>query len=483
MKRVAVIGSGIAGLSAAWSLSEPRSGCAVSLFEAGSRFGGHAHTVEVTLKDEAGAPVTHGVDIGFLVYNQRTYPRFIQLLDSLGVDTAPSEMSFSVQTAWPPGMGQRRLEWSGSNLNTVFAQRRNLLSPRFLGLLVDVLRFNRLATRLATRLTNHPDSHATGSDTNDAQMTRPIGEFLDLHGFGQGFRDGYFLPMIACIWSCPIDQMLRFPTASLIRFCHNHGLIQVRDRPPWRTVAGGSRRYVDAMLARIGDQRLNSAVQTVRRTQAGALVQTAHGTEHFDAVVMAAHSDQSLALLGDDASAQERAVLSAIRYQDNLAVLHTDCAVLPQRRSAWAAWNYERAPSNASDRDRVCLHYWINRLQPLPWRQPVIVSLNPVRPPNPEQVLLRQVFAHPAFDQAALSAQAELPALQGRRSTWFAGAWCGHGFHEDGLRSGMAAAAGVRNALHRGQQAGADGSTALPRSLFPTGDSPPGPALVRACVA
>ena len=318
MKRVAVIGSGIAGLSAAWSLSEANSGCTVSLYEAGSHFGGHAQTVDVTLPCINGEPLTHGVDIGFLVYNQATYPKFIELLTGLRVETAPSDMSFSVQARLPGRDGQGALEWSGTNLNSVFAQRRNLLSPAFWGLLKDVLRFNRLARGLANRL-------ATGlvTSNHDADLTRPIGQFLDLHRFGQAFRDGYFLPMIACIWSCPIDQMLRFPTATLIRFCHNHGLLQVRNRPPWRTVSGGSKSYVTAMLGRIRDKRLSTTVHCVQRTQGGALVQSAHGAERFDAVVMACHTDQSLALLGDDASARERSVLSAIRYQPNRAVLHT----------------------------------------------------------------------------------------------------------------------------------------------------------------
>jgi hypothetical protein len=239
-------------------------------------------------------------------------------------------------------------------------------------MLAEILRFNRLATDLARRQA-------------ETELATSIGDFLDAHGFGPAFREDYLLPMIGCIWSCPTDQMLRFPVATLIRFCHNHGLIQVTDRPQWYTVRGGSRQYVRRLVAQLPDARLNTPVLGLKRLDQGVVLQTAHGSEHFDAVVLACHSDQALALLGEDASADERAVLGAIRYQPNEAVLHTDTGVLPTRPAAWAAWNYERAAS-AQEQTQVCLHYLINRLQPLPWERPVIVSLNPARPIDERQV-------------------------------------------------------------------------------------------------
>lgn len=409
MERIAVIGSGISGLSVAWQWAARQT--PVTLFEADAHFGGHAHTVDVTLEG-----VTHGVDTGFLVFNERTYPHLIRLFSELRVETAPSDMSFSVQS--------HGLEWSGTSIASVFAQRRNLVRPTFWRMLVDISRFNRLATGLAKR----------GDETRLAQ---PIGDFLAEHRFSEAFRDGYFLPMIGCIWSCSTAQMMAFPVATLIRFCHNHGLLQVTARPQWFTVRGGSRNYVAQMLARIPDARLNAPVLGVQRTEAGALLKTAHGTEHFDQVVFACHSDQALQLLGDDATPTEREVLGAIRYQRNRAVLHTDTALLPKRRSAWAAWNFEAGADQG-----ICLHYLINKLQPLPWQQPVIVSLNPVR--EPRQALQEFDYAHPVFDLAAIAAQKRLPALQGQRRSWFCGAWTGYGFHEDGLVSGLAVVEAMR---------------------------------------
>lgn len=355
MKRVAVIGSGISGLAVAHALAgEAR----VTLFEADRHFGGHAHTVDVTLEG-----ITHGVDTGFLVFNYATYPQLVRLFETLDVATAPSDMSFSVHV--PSAHGGTPLEWSGSSLDTVFAQRRNLLKPRFLGMLRDLLRFNRLTTEIAQAQQEHT-------------LAQPLGAFLDTHRFGEAFRQWYLLPMLGCIWSCPTDQMLQFPVATMIRFCHNHGLIRVADRPQWHTVRGGSKHYVQKMLRRIGDARLATPVHALRRVppasgSAGVWLDHAQGSEVFDEVVLAGHTDQSLALLGDGASADERAVLGAIAYQRNRAVLHTDASLLPRRRKAWAAWNYERAPALGREQSAVCLHYLINKLQPLPWQQPVVV--------------------------------------------------------------------------------------------------------------
>lgn len=418
--RVAVVGSGIAGLGAAHAL---RGKADISLFEAGAYFGGHTHTVDVTLPGADGHAVTHGVDTGFLVFNERTYPQLIQLFADLGVATVPSDMSFSVQV--PRAQG-RALEWSGTSLNTVFAQRANLLRPAFWRMLRDLLRFNKLVTDLATR----------GAE---ASLTQPLAEFLQAQKFSAEFRDWYLLPMLGCIWSCPTDQMLQFPVATMVRFCHNHGLAQVSQRPQWWTVAGGARHYVEKITAGITDKRLNTPVRQITRDARGVAVTTDTGTERFDRLVLATHSDQALALLGGHATAQERQVLGAIHYQPNRAVLHTDTRVLPRNPSAWAAWNYEAAHSSQTDA-RVCLHYLINRLQPVPFQQPVVVSLNPVQPIADDQVLGSFDYAHPVFDLAAIRAQAEVPALQGRQHTYFAGAWMGYGFHEDGLKAGRAAA-------------------------------------------
>ena len=415
MRRVAVIGSGISGLSVAHALAPLAH---VTLFEAGSYFGGHTNTVDVTVNG-----VTHGVDTGFLVFNERTYPELIRLFGELGVPTTASEMSFSVQV---PDLG---LEWSGCNLDSVFAQRRNLVRPGFWRMLKDMLRFNKVCTAIAQ---HNSESH----------LQQPIGDFLAEHRFSAEFRDWYFLPMIGCIWSCPTDQMLRFPITTMIRFCHNHGLLQIANRPRWFTVTGGARHYVDKMLERIADARLNCPVRSVRRIppgigSAGVSIATDAGTERFDDVVMACHSDQSLALLSD-ATQGEREVLGAIGYHPNRAVLHTDTSVLPRRRRAWAAWNYERAASGSREQASVCLHYLINRLQPLPFETPVLVSLNPVLEPRADSVQGEFHYAHPVFDMAAIAAQKRVPALQGAANTWFCGAWTRYGFHEDGLMSGLA---------------------------------------------
>lgn len=420
--KVAVVGSGISGLAAAHRL---RDHVDVTLFEAGHYFGGHTNTVDVCLPDSHGRTITHGVDTGFLVFNERTYPGLIALFAQLNVPTSPSDMSFSVQVPGAGALGAAALEWSGSNLATVFAQRRNLLRPRFLGMLSELLRFNRLCTALA----ENSEAHA---------LTQPLGEFLDQHRFSEAFRHWYFLPMLGCIWSCPTDQMLRFPVATMIRFCHNHGLIQVQNRPQWHTVAGGARQYVNAILKGL-DTRLATPVKRIERNATGVRIRTGEDTEYFDAVILAVHSDQALRLLAQP-TAIEQQVLSAIRYQKNRAVLHTDTRVMPKRRAAWASWNYERAANHSQESARVCLHYWLNRLQPLPFSQPVLVSLNPVTPIDTSQILRQFDYEHPVFDLAAINAQKHVAAIQGTQNCWFAGAWTGYGFHEDGLQSGYRAA-------------------------------------------
>ncbi|MHB8949848.1 MAG: NAD(P)/FAD-dependent oxidoreductase [Rhodoferax sp.] len=434
--KIAIVGSGISGLAVAHTL---RGQADLTLFEAGDYFGGHTHTVDLTLDGPQG-PVTHGVDTGFLVFNERTYPQLIKLFAELDVATVKSDMSFSVQV--PGARSGGPLEWSGSSLSTVFAQRGNLANPRFWRMLRDVLRFNRLATSIAER-------------GQDLELMQPLIDFLRQHDLSDEFRDWYFLPMLGCIWSCPTDQMLRFPVATMIRFCHNHGLIQVTNRPQWWTVAGGARHYVDKIVGQIADKRLRTPVQRISRDAQGVLITSAGQTERFDKVVLASHSDQSLALL-QDASWQERKTLGAIRYQSNRAVLHTDTAVLPKERRAWAAWNYQRASlaqgrqqssSARQDEARVCLHYLINKLQPLHFTQPVLVSLNPLEEIDARQVHGSFDYAHPVFDVAAIRAQGQLPQLQGQQHTYFCGAWTGYGFHEDGLKSGLDVAARLQALL------------------------------------
>lgn len=416
---IAVIGSGISGLSCAWRLSQ--AGHEVTLFEANDYFGGHTHTVDVTLDG-----VTHGVDTGFLVFNHRTYPQLVSLFEELEVETVATDMSFSVKLP----LGKRMLEWAGANLDTVFTQRRNLFSPRFMVMLRDILRFNREATAMAL------------ADDSDAAAIS-LGDYLSGQGYSREFCDWYLLPMAGCIWSCPTAQMLAFPLSTFVRFCHNHGLLQVSDRPQWRSVKGGARHYVDKMLADIPRKYLSRSVSSVNRVTLGGrprIVIVAAGiTSVHDHVVLAGHSDQTLSML-QDASASERALLGAVRYQPNRAVLHTDSSVLPANKKAWSAWNYQ---SENGKEPKVCVHYLINQLQPLPFSQPVIVSLNPIEEPRADCIIRQFDYAHPVFDACAIDAQTRLKDIQGVANTWFAGAWTGYGFHEDGLKSGLAVAQAI----------------------------------------
>jgi predicted NAD/FAD-binding protein len=423
--RIAIVGSGIAGLGSAWLLG--RQGHAVTLFEADPRPGGHTHTVDVTLEG-----VTHAVDTGFLVFNERTYPRLCALFDALGIRSVASDMSFSVRH------DDEGLEWAGTDFTTLFAQPRNALRPRFWSMLGDILRFNREATA---------GLHAgTLPDVT-------LGEFLAQCGYGRPLRDWYLVPMAAAIWSSPRDAILGFPLRTFVRFCHNHGLLQITDRPRWRTVLGGGRTYVRRIVAELDDVRLACPVLRVTRRADGVTIDSdAQLGERFDAVVLACHSDQSLALLHDPSRA-ERALLAAVRYQPNRAVLHTDAALLPRCRRAWSAWNYLAGRGDADGERPVAVSYLINKLQPLPFASPVVVTLNPPYEPDPRLVLREFVYDHPLLDQAAVAAQRRLKALQGRRHTWFAGAWLGHGFHEDGLASAYAVADAIGTATAAGTAA------------------------------
>lgn len=420
--KIAVIGSGIAGLSCAYRLAT--SGQDVTLYEANSYFGGHTNTVDVTLEGQ-----TYGVDTGFLVFNHRTYPTLVKLFEELDIDTVATDMSFSVKLPIAARAGMRTLEWAGASLDTVFAQRRNLLSPRYLRMLRDILRFNRQATALAQ-----------DGDVNQISL----GYFLEKYRYGEEFRDWYLLPMAGCIWSCPTEKMLAFPVSSFIRFCHNHGLLQVSNRPQWRTVQGGARHYVEKMLAAIPHKHLRTPVTGITRQRHGARCQiqleTGNSAHLYDHVVMASHSDQSLRMLKDP-SPQESKYLAAIKYQPNQAVLHTDASLLPHNRKAWSAWNYQ---SSGGSGQQVCVHYLLNQLQPLPFKTPLIVSLNPITAPAAASVIKSFDYSHPLFDARAVEAQRQFSRVQGQLNTWYAGAWLGYGFHEDGLKAGQEVARAIQ---------------------------------------
>lgn len=406
MSKIAIVGAGIAGLACAWLLARRHD---VVLFEANAYPGGHSNTVDATVDG-----ITHPVDTGFLVFNDRTYPNLVKLFAALGVESADSDMSFSVR------IGDGDLEWSGSSLATVFAQPANLVRPRFLRMLSDLMRFNREASRLAE----------TG-----ATVTGTLGEFLDARGYGREVRELYLIPMAACIWSTPATQINRFPMQTFLHFCANHGLLAVANRPQWRTVKGGSREYVRKIVAGLTDVRLATPVHQVRRFPDRVELATDSGTERFDEVVLATHTDQSLAML-EHPSTEERAVLKAIPYQANRAVLHTDERLLPRRRRAWASWNFH-APTPELSEEPVSLTYLINRLQPLPFASPVMVSMNPVEAPRDDRVLASFDYHHPAFLEGSDEAKHRVASLQGRNRTWFCGAWTRYGFHEDGLLSAI----------------------------------------------
>jgi predicted NAD/FAD-binding protein len=429
IKKVAVIGAGISGLGCAYSLQK-NIGIHVTLFEGGQHIGGHSNTIDIAVDTKRGS-IPCSVDTGFLVFNRKTYPRLTRLFEELKVPLALSEMSFSVSI-------DQSLEWSGDSLNTLFGQRLNLARPAFWRMIKDIIRFNQLATQLALQQQN--SNH--GGDPNKLQS---IASFLDQHGFKRAFREWYFLPMIGAIWSCPTSQMLEFPIDTMIRFCHNHGLLQVQNRPQWLTVKGGSKQYVKRIVEAMHPKRfklLREAVLKInvpRPIDADRRIEliSAKGVHYFDEVVMACHSDQSLNLLhGIDEF--DRSLLAAIPYQENKAILHHDASVLPKTRRCWAAWNYKTLGSQLNDHE-VSVDYLINKLQPLPFNldeHAIIVSLNPLVEPKPETIFSEISYAHPLFNDAAIKAQKNLPLIQGKSGIWYCGAWTGYGFHEDGLRSG-----------------------------------------------
>ena len=434
-KRIAIIGAGISGLGCAYALRQHPE-FDITVYEAGDHIGGHSNTVDITCKI-GDKEITYGVDTGFLVFNRKTYPRLVRLFEEIQAPVAPSEMSFSVSidTAAKAGAG-KKIEWAGNDINSFFGQRSNLLSPSFWRMAYDILRFNRLATQLAHdqieagHLYKEPDEK--------------IADFLKRHRFSQSFKENYFLPMIGAIWSCSVEQMLEFPIQTMVRFCHNHGLLQIQNRPQWLTIKGGSREYVKRLVAAIEKHGVAIKRECVLRVNTGqnsgqVEVISQAGSAHFDEVIMACHSDQTLDLVhGIDQ--QTRNILAAVPYQKNRAILHTDIRFLPDAKRCWAAWNYTaKSGAKPNTKQHVSVNYLINRLQPLPAElqdTQIIVSLNPSAEPDPKLVHQEIHYSHPVFDMSAIQAQKELPLIQGTSSVWYCGAWTGFGFHEDGLRSG-----------------------------------------------
>lgn len=408
--KIAVIGSGVSGASAAWALNPIHD---VTLFEKDTRPGGHTATVDV---DYDGISIP--VDTGFIVYNEGNYPNLTALFRELDVATHASDMSFSLS------LDEGKLEWSGGGLSSIFAQKRNLLRPSFLLMIREILRFNR--TCLIDRAAGHLTS-------------RSIGDYLDWRGFSPGFTNNYLIPMAAAIWSTPAAQMLQFPAEHFVNFFDNHRLIYSRQHQ-WRTVTGGSRNYLDKLLAPLGDGlKLGLGVRGVLRYQAGVTVIDDSGAEtQFDKVIFAAHSDQTRRML-IDASERESALLAAVPYQPNRVVLHRDEKLMPVRRKVWASWNYLRS-SRDSGGAAVAVSYWMNRLQGIDQRHPLFVTLNPDREPDASKVFAEFTYEHPQFSAGSVTAQRSLADIQGRNHCYFAGAWTGYGFHEDGLSSGLSAA-------------------------------------------
>jgi uncharacterized protein len=424
--RIAVIGSGIAGLASAWLLSRAREDHDVVLFEANDYLGGHTHTHDIELEGRR-----YAVDTGFIVHNPQHYPLLTRFFDELGVASQPTTMSFSVRNE------ATGLEYNATDLNALFCQRRNLLSPRFWGMIRDLLRFYREAPALLNTMGEGPT----------------IGDYLHEHRYGAAFRDEHLVPMASALWSSPSTTILNFPTKYLLRFMANHQMLQVSDRPQWRVVKGGSNAYVRALQARWRvNTRTNTPVLRATRDVDGVRIDTAQGSERFDRLVLACHSDQSLAILGEDASDAECAILGAMTYQPNDTVLHTDARLLPRNRKAWAAWNVAIPTvsaaipnaSNPSDPADVCtVSYCMHLLQGIDSPQPLIVTLNRTAAIDPEKILRRMRYHHPEYSHASVAAQARKAEIQGQRNTWFAGAYWGWGFHEDGIRSAVEAAASM----------------------------------------
>ena len=414
--KIAIIGSGIAGLTCAHLLNRRHD---VTVFEAGDWVGGHTHTVQVSVEGRQ-----YDVDTGFIVFNDWTYPNFIRLLGQLGVSFKPTEMSFSVND---PDSG---LEYNGNNLNSLFAQRRNLLSPGFWGMLRDILRFNKEAQRDLNEL------------RIDADMT--LDDYLKAGGYGERFILHYIVPMGAAIWSMPMAEMLNFPLQFFVRFFKNHGLLSVSDRPQWQVIEGGSSAYIAPLTAAFKDRiRLNCPVKRVDRDEHGVVIHSPAGIEHFDKVVFACHSDQALQMLASPSEA-ERAILGALPYADNEVVLHTDTQLLPTRKLAWASWNYRLSGAGHT---HAAVTYDMNILQGIESDTTFCVSLNQSAGINPNKVLARFTYAHPQFSLAAVAAQNRWAEVDGVQHTHYCGAYWANGFHEDGVVSALRVAAAFGETL------------------------------------
>lgn len=427
--RIAVVGTGVSGLVAARRLQPHHD---VTIFEADARLGGHANTVDVEVDG-----VAHAVDTGFIVYNEANYPGFAALLDELSVATQPTEMSFSVTDA------RTGLEYRGSNLNSIFAQRRNLANPSFLRLITEIVRFNRAARRLVGHETRWQGADRLNSPDAESD-DESIEEFLRRGRYSKAFVEQFLIPFGAAIWSADPSTFTRFPMRSYARFMHNHGLLGLAGRTQWRTISGGSRTYIEALTAPFADRiRLSTAVHKITpRTEDGhetrVEVLTHLGPESFDRVIIAAHSDQALRMLSDPTPA-EHSVLGAIRYQPNTVTLHTDASLLPTRSLARASWNYWVDPAER----RATVTYWMNSLQAIDSTRPLLVTLNRADAIDPALVVSELEYDHPVFDAAAMSAQRRRHEIQGARGVFYAGAYWGYGFHEDGVQSGLEVARAI----------------------------------------
>ena len=414
--KIAIIGSGIAGLTSAYLLSRRHE---ITLFEAGNRIGGHTHTVNVTVDDKS-----YAIDTGFIVFNDWTYPNFIRLLGQIGVKFKPTEMSFSVCDE------NTRFEYNGNNINSLFAQRSNILSPGFWGMLRDILRFNREAPL------------DLQEQRISADMT--LGDYLEAKGYGPRFILHYIVPMGAAIWSMSLVDMLKFPLQFFVRFFKNHGLLSVNNRPQWCVIEGGSSSYIDPLTRNFREHiRLDCPVHLVERNEEGVVVHSAAGTEAFDKVVFACHSDQALALLGDP-SESELQILGALPYADNVVVLHTDTRLLPDRQLAWASWNYRLTPNRQT---QAAVTYDMNILQGIDSDTTFCVSLNQTPMINPLKILARYTYAHPQYSLAAVAAQGRREEISGVRNTFYCGAYWANGFHEDGVVSALHVAQAFGEAL------------------------------------
>ena len=410
-KKIAVVGSGISGLSCAWLLNKTHQ---VTLYEKDDRLGGHSNTVTLQMDNK-----TVNVDTGFIVFNPLNYPNLVKFFEELEVETCETEMSFAVS------INEGDLEYSGSGLAGLLVQKRNIIRPSFWRMVRQLMRFYRESEQIMQR-----------SDLDDISL----GQLLEQQGYSQEFIFNHLLPMGAAIWSMPVEKMLNSPASSFMRFCHNHGLLQVQNRPQWRTVINGSKKYVDILAGQLeGKIRLNSRIHKIIRTSEQVIIEDKHGhREYYDDVVLACHSDQAMALL-EKPSPEEERLLGKFPYRRNKAYLHSDETLMPKRKGAWSSWNY-MSEGQIGKSQEVSVTYWMNELQPLNTKSDLFVSLNPLREPKDGSIVRSFFYDHPEFNRESLIGQKQLWSLQGKQNTWFCGAYFGYGFHEDGLQSGLAVA-------------------------------------------